>query len=144
MDNTPDVSKLCPECGHVLDVERHPEQDAEEAPLYALRCPECGWQRLDTEEPTRELTPGEVRLLARIAELEATVANERGQGKPPYEWWEYEPLDHAWVLYTPQGGFYVTREDNGWTWDADHISSGGPLCPTARDAMRKASEMVKQ
>lgn len=83
-------------------------------------------------------------LIARIAELEATLANERGESKPPCQGWEWEPLESVWVLYTPQGGFYVEREDNGWTWDADHISSGRPLSPTARDAMRKASEMVKQ
>lgn len=83
MDNTPDVSKLCPECGYALDVKKHPEQHAGEAPLYALRCPECRWERLDTEQPMRELTPGEVLLLARIAVLEDTQRQRVTADEPP-------------------------------------------------------------
>jgi len=118
MDKTTDVTRLCPDCGHALDVKKHPEQAEGEAPLYALRCPECRWERLDTTQPTRELTPGEVRLLARITTLEDALRwRVTAEEMPPVEvdvvgdWggicWPYE----------------VARWD-GYEWGTKHTVGG--------------------
>ena len=76
---------------------------------------------------------------AENAELMATLANERGEGDPPVEGWEWEPDEGAWVLWKDDGGFHATRTTKGWTWDGDRVSSGLPHFDTARAAMRAAS-----
>lgn len=88
---------------------------------------------------SQDLAEEVLRLRARVAELEATVANERGQGAPPVEGWEWGSEEEAWEFFRTDGGwFHITRTPKGWTWDADRISSGLPHFDTARDAMRAA------
>ena len=141
MGNSLDVSQLSTCCGKPLEWER------QHADWWDGTCPECGCVNADAQKTAqRSPTPTESLLLARIAELEAanaellaTLANERGEGEPPCEGWEWEPLESGWAIWNDGGGFYVTRTPDGWTWDADRIRSGTPHFDTARDAIRAAS-----
>ena len=115
--------------------------------------------------PLPEITAAASRerdLLARIAELETTLANERGDGAPDGWYW----ADGQWNMETDDGLYVAdrnpcpTREDEDaatcpwlpttWTaicspWDDDehkHTVTIGTY-DTAREAMRAASERVR-
>lgn len=97
------------------------------------------------------------RLAAALAEAEATIANERGEGEPPCEGWEFrDPYPdglkvadfsvefRAWCKDT----FIVHRSDRrAPPWRTYRLAGGsggvafGPCYPTARAAMRAAERM---
>lgn len=85
---------------------------------------------------------GHAELVAareRVAELEATIANERGEGEPPSPGWTFDGDIH----WTRSFGSRVTGgvvgewmiEDTAGPWDAWVVIG---RAPTAREAMRAA------
>ncbi len=76
------------------------------------------------------------RIVAERAELLATLANERGEGEPPSEGWEWDGV--SWSISTDDGAVVdVVRLPAGWRV----YKSGAPdesVYPTARAAMRAA------
>ena len=145
-ETTPDIRQLSTCCGKPLVWRDYVTFDGR----YSADCSGCGADLcVEAMEQARELTATEKLLLARIAELEAanaelmaTLANERGEGDPPVEGWEWEPDEGAWVLWKDDGGFHATRTTKGWTWDGDRVSSGLPHSDTARAAIRAASAAI--
>jgi predicted transcriptional regulator len=88
-------------------------------------------------------------LRARVAELEATLANERGDGKPPGEGWKWhdDGLVREWWRPTDIAGIYVHRKGTGWRWYSSALMRGaidgdGALYPTARETMRAAEAIL--
>lgn len=88
-------------------------------------------------------------LLARIAELEATLANERGEGEPPEEGWRW--TGRGWriesdgrVLETDIIGIW--HGTGGFTRRIE-ILDGGCTTPgrydTHRSAMREATKLMR-
>jgi hypothetical protein len=87
-----------------------------------------------------------LRLRARVAELEATLANERGEGEPPCEGWAFSHKSDSWQA--PHGiAARLSPErvkNEGWKapyawerWDTEEVQRG--CAGTFRDAMRAAS-----
>lgn len=68
-------------------------------------------------------------VVAERDELRATLANERGEGEPPSEGWEW--ADDAWH----KGAAYVWRRDSVPTWEWTVGRSWRGEAPTARAAM---------
>lgn len=133
---TPDIRQLSYCCGTQLKWQHIPMGGEPDG--YGGRC-SCGMEWSELLEPARMLLATERLLLARIAEIEAVLANERGEGEPPVDGWEWEPDVQQWVLDGDGGGLYVFRRPKGWTWDGYLVSSGMPHFGIARDAMRAAS-----
>lgn len=89
----------------------------------------------------------------RIAELEATLANERGEGEPPCEGWEWNLCGEIPNACWHNGESVVYMEHaydpepatpaHYWLWWVPGMP-GCQRAKTARDGMRQASEMVKQ
>lgn len=112
-----------------------------------LRAPQADQQRafvVRLQVATAPIEP----LRAEIAELRATLANERGEGEPPVEGWAYTDCagwGMCWVCGGgPDGWIAVTRKPaGGW-----YIRLGATFLhrsrefavsiQTAREAMRKA------
>ena len=136
-ETTPDIRQLSTCCGEPLVWNQNNPGG------WTAVCPRCEeqrfWSRPADGRPCRKLTATEELLVARIAELEATLANERGEGEAPCEGWEWWRSERAWALCKDGCGFHVTRTAKGWTWDGDRVSSGQPHFDTARAAMRAAS-----
>jgi len=88
----------------------------------------------------------------RIAELEATLANERGEGEPPCEGWEWNLSGEIPSACWHNGEVVVYMEHaydpepatpaHYWLWWVPGMP-GCQRAETARDGMRQASEMVK-
>lgn len=87
-------------------------------------------------------------LAASLAEAEATLANERGEGEPPCEGWHYSIGRAAWVcqpwILTPrrEGPELAVRRGDPWRVWVDGVCVYGQH-PTARAAMRAASERLR-
>lgn len=86
---------------------------------------------------------------AEIAELRASLANERGKGEPPGDGWRWNAGTWWWSPPDWIPLAYVMRDrPGGWTWyytARDPILGSGPVLasgtsPTARAAMCAASE----
>lgn len=90
-------------------------------------------------------------LRVELAELRATLANERGEGEGPSEGWEWANYSGRWG--NPNGWSLIERglsfaavgrnaDGTGWDWHAmvpvvlRGVASG--TAPTAREAMRQA------
>ena len=105
---------------------------------YDATCPMCGYVDADgMPSAERTLKPVEELLLARIAELEATLANERGEGDPPVPGWRYDENSGRWWI----GDVVVVRPlppAVGWRW-GDRQGWDWQKAGSARDAMRAAS-----
>ena len=80
-------------------------------------------------------------LLARVAELEAELANERGEGEPPSAGWIYE--DDAGRRWT-RPGWTVYRLDDGVDWQYSRDHGDWVSAPTARAAMKAADVKAKE
>lgn len=75
---------------------------------------------------------------AENAELLATLANERGEGEPPCEGWEWQPGIQEWR----HGRHLARRNARGWGWEYNNAMAGRWVAGdalTARAAMRAAS-----
>ena len=75
------------------------------------------------------------------AELRATLENERGEGEPPCEGWEFFPGGPSW--HCAPGTWVRPVPEMGWCWytyaeDESTIAARGEA-KTARAAMRAAS-----
>ena len=143
MDKTPDVAQLSTCCGNPLvwDYRRCEEPGCTYAEAWwDGTCPMCGCLNVDAMmSPERNLMPTEQMLLARIAELEATLANERGEGEPPVKGWRWIHVE--WSNHTTDL-MHTFREGDVWIWE--RVVLGGVVvrkgtAATARDAMRAAS-----
>jgi hypothetical protein len=143
MDKPLDVAQFCPECGTVLNWTRTKEH-TEARPSYNARC-SCFWEVFDMATPARELTATEKLLFGRIAELEATLANERGEGEPPVEGWRYDGRcdnGRPGVWECVERELIVTRPlppAVGWRYARRGGVQVWGQALTARDAMRAAS-----
>jgi hypothetical protein len=86
-----------------------------------------------------------LRLRARVAELEATLANERGEGEPPVEGWRYDGRcdnGRPGVWECVERELIVTRPlppAVGWRYARRGGVQVWGQALTARDAMRAAS-----
>lgn len=85
-------------------------------------------------------------LTARLAESEATLLNERGEGDPPSEGWEWDGDGGQWVRFVSEsvGVAYVSRSGSGWAWEADYGTDGEGPHPTARAAMKAADAATRE
>lgn len=85
------------------------------------------------------------RLRAALAEALATIDNERGAGDGPAEGWRWNGLAARWELDV--GGRLVatvTRyAKTAWTAEVTPFHMPGVHAPTARAAMRAASDALK-
>jgi len=96
----------------------------------------------DMATPARNLTVTEKLLLGRLAELEATLANERGEGEPPVPGWRWTPHIRAWQVDRDGKPWAdVFRDGVRWYWQHWVPTSCelGGYEDSARDAMRAAS-----
>ena len=138
MDKTPDVAQLSICCGKRL-VWASTATESGEVNGWGGRCPGCGTEWAELATPARILLSTEQMLLARIAELEATLANERGEGEPPVKGWRWIHVE--WSNHTTDL-MHTFREGDVWIWE--RLVLGGIVvrkgtAATARDAMRAAS-----
>ena len=81
-------------------------------------------------------------VVAERDELAATLANERGEGEPPSEGWEWRSGDRSWS--TPM--LLVLLHEAGWGWCFRKASGrkghGIKTEPTARAAMIAADKAL--
>jgi len=140
---TPDIRQLSTCCGKPLVWRDYVTFDGR----YSADCSGCGADLcVEAMEQARELTATEKLLLARIAELEATLANERGEGEAPCEGWVYSQRSGRWRA--PHG--IVAKlspervKNEGWEapyawerWDTPEVQRG--CADSFRAAMRAAS-----
>ncbi len=104
-----------------------------------------------------------IRLADALAEAEATIANERGEGEAPGEGWAYVDIDpHAcriqefrdWrTWFHEDSGAFLHRRNDGTGYRLGRLSSlgtlaggvvSGPVYKYARAAMRAAIEANKE
>ena len=133
MDKPLDVSQLSTCCGKPLVWTVR-----EMLGTFDGACYECGRLGVLSErQATRQLLPPEKLLLGRLVELDATLANERGEGEPPVAGWRYDKNSGRWWV----GDVVVGRPlppAVGWRW-GDRQGWDWQKAGTARDAMRAAS-----
>jgi hypothetical protein len=79
-------------------------------------------------------------LAARVAELEATLANERGEGEPPSPHWT--PCFDADGRFWRSPRTIVGLLADGWHWTVRRGRVPSGVASTARDAMRAADEAL--
>ena len=144
--------------------------DLTPAEIEAMRLRASGeppWSALPPHTPLEDdLSADVMRLLAvvdaltaRLAEAEATLANERGEGEPPVPGWTScrSRYDDGSRNGTPRIEWYcnegrVVRALNGWHWASclheDMVYHRGEFtrsgtAPTAREAIRLASDAAR-
>jgi hypothetical protein len=89
------------------------------------------------------------RLTAALAEAEATIANEHGDGPAPAEGWQWittSSMQGMWRRETNDNDQMVQRlMGRGWYWtDWEHPFHPDNVRPTARAAMRAATSAAKE
>ena len=135
---TPDIRQLSTCCGEILPWNQNNPGG------WTAVCPRCEeqrfWSRPADGRPCRKLTATEDLLLARIAELEATLANERGEGEAPCEGWRWIPHIRYWQFSRGDLWMDARRDGVRWYWrrrtkQGDSEGSDN----TARAAIRAAS-----
>ena len=149
MDKTTDVAQLSTCCGKPLvwsSIQCAVPGCTCGSAWWDATCPMCGGLNADAMmSPERNLTPTEQMLLARIAELEAALANERGEGEPPVPGWRYDARcdeGRPGVWECAEKELIVTRPlppAVGWRYARRGGVQVWGQALTARDAMRAAS-----
>ena len=144
-----DKARSCPFCGADGEVGR--------TMVWWVKCvdPDCG-----AEGPTSNTKAEAVKawnapsvahdaLAARLAEVEAALLNERGEGEPPSEGWERSrsAVPGGWIKRPAPGAPWIasvgmehgTAHDGTafrrWRW---FVPTTSGEAPTAREAMRQA------
>ena len=147
-----DVPALCDEVAR-LTSECHAMDEA-----ITIACADRGAVAADLRAAREEVE----RLRAELAEAQATLANERGEGSPPVPGFAFIGNNgerSAWSRVDGPVGAYATREiDNmgrvRWSWaviEDRYGSDESPrfrdiargYAPTAREAMRAAANAVR-
>lgn len=80
-------------------------------------------------------------LRAEVAELRATLANDRGEGEPPSEGWKWNQHARFWHRGSRDRTAYWNDFGRSWWWQVGDTTSG-PY-KSARSAMKAADDAVK-
>lgn len=121
------------------------------APTLAHRCADGGVRAYPAVVCAKGCGGEAVDLVAAVAELEATLLNDRGEGAPPEPGWE--PYLHngrvRWSRELADGVYDIVREASdapGWLHRHRHLAghvTGTDGHPTARAAMNAADAAIR-